>query len=882
MSNSSGNWTIFPGPLGMKAMAPPNVYFMDRDPTIYDIPVSNMDIWYNFDGQIIWQCLNMKINPSTLYQEADWALIYPQSGGGGLTIIHADVGDATEDGGEIYMLGGLNINTSNLGVNFPHQLTINLNDSVSITGTFTSVGNIAATNGTITADNGLIATTGGLTVAAGGITSTGVTTLHSLGIGAVQSSAGGVLSSSAGAQGTLLMGTGIASASVWGNLVSGDDSVLINTLTPGSIDLRAVGGGGGGNGENPVVFRYYQNGTVPNVLGNSAAPGYYAYGTGMALTQLVDVGNNVYAGDGAGAAAYFEAPATAKYCFTMGLYSLGSRGGNPSPVTFYISTVSGFQNDTQAANKSVISVEGIPGTTTPASYNSGWNATTILSLTLGDRVYFTANIAKANAANALPCGESSYIEGFLLNSGSVGIGNAKCAYNYGSTTVFASTAGTDYLLGNDFVLTESFDVGANVYPGSGLNDGNPAYFEAPVTGKYYFKFSITLRTTPVAEADVNFRLTIINTTTATNYDWPYSWNQAAGVEYTTQYSSYQVLSLAAGDIINFQWRVSTIPNGGSVRSTNISGFLIQGPNNPSFIDLPNTTQDFGEGYIAFNGLPSMSNFSQSGFPNTFLGTNSGSASAGFTGGANIGIGSLTLNAITTGTTNICIGYNVAPSLTTGVGNTIIGNQPAALLTTGTSNVAIGGSSLGTLTTGSRNVAIGVLASSGINAVGSDNIHIGYSTGIAAGADTNTLRIGNGTGGGAGQINRAIISGIRGIATGVADAIAVLIDSNGQLGTVSSSRRYKENIQHLTLGDEVLKLQPVTFTYKENGTPDFGLIAEEVAQVLPDIVVYKDGEPETVQYHKLPVLLLDALQKQDATIKELQWRIKNLENRAMGS
>jgi hypothetical protein len=102
---------------------------------------------------------------------------------------------------------------------------------------------------------------------------------------------------------------------------------------------------------------------------------------------------------------------------------------------------------------------------------------------------------------------------------------------------------------------------------------------------------------------------------------------------------------------------------------------------------------------------------------------------------------------------------------------------------------------------------------------------------------------------------------------VANAVQVLIDSNGQLGTLNSSRRFKEDIRDMAeRSRRLFDLWPVTFHYKEptdDGTKplEYGLIAEEVAQVYPDLVAYgADGHIETVQYHKLTPMLLNELQR----------------------
>ena len=106
----------------------------------------------------------------------------------------------------------------------------------------------------------------------------------------------------------------------------------------------------------------------------------------------------------------------------------------------------------------------------------------------------------------------------------------------------------------------------------------------------------------------------------------------------------------------------------------------------------------------------------------------------------------------------------------------------------------------------------------------------------------------------------------------ADAVAVVIDSNGQLGTVSSSRRYKQDINDMgNASDRLLEPHPVTFRYKDtyaNGERpiDHGLIAEEVADRFPELVVFnEENQPETVKYRLLSSMLLNELQKQHSTL-----------------
>jgi hypothetical protein len=162
---------------------------------------------------------------------------------------------------------------------------------------------------------------------------------------------------------------------------------------------------------------------------------------------------------------------------------------------------------------------------------------------------------------------------------------------------------------------------------------------------------------------------------------------------------------------------------------------------------------------------------------------------------------------------------------------------------------------------------------GYDVTGSDNIAIG-NKGIDG--ESATIRIGDA------DQTRAFIAGIRGTATGIGDALSVVIDSAGQLGTVSSSRRYKQDVSDMgASSSSVMDLRPVTFRHTKayaNGEKpiQYGLIAEEVAEVFPDLVVYnEEGQPETVKYHLLSVILLNELQQQEERISELEAKLDRL-------
>jgi hypothetical protein len=212
---------------------------------------------------------------------------------------------------------------------------------------------------------------------------------------------------------------------------------------------------------------------------------------------------------------------------------------------------------------------------------------------------------------------------------------------------------------------------------------------------------------------------------------------------------------------------------------------------------------------------------------------------------------------TTGGNNTFSGYQAGYNNTTGYNNTFTGYQAGYVNTTGQDNT-FSGYQAGFNNTGAANTFIGIGA--GINnTTGNNNIYIG-SVGAGTGNEDSTIRIGDT------YQYRAYIAGIYG--TNIGSGSYVLVSSSGQLGTLTSSRRFKEQIRDM--GDStsgLMKLRPVTFFYKpeyDKGqrTLQYGLIAEEVAEVYPDLVAYEaDGKPYTVKYQYLATMLLNEMQKQ---------------------
>jgi endosialidase-like protein len=257
--------------------------------------------------------------------------------------------------------------------------------------------------------------------------------------------------------------------------------------------------------------------------------------------------------------------------------------------------------------------------------------------------------------------------------------------------------------------------------------------------------------------------------------------------------------------------------------------------------------------------------------NVFLGPSAGNTT--MIGSGNTGIGFEALGGNTEGNFNTATGDDALANNNTGAFNTASGFVALLKNNGGSGNTAIGVSALFNNTIGFENIAVGHAA--GVNlTTGDSNIDIG-NPGVAG--DSETIRIGA-----AGTHTQAFLAGVRGVTTGVNDAVAVMIDSAGQLGTLSSSRRFKRNIEDMGDASQGLtKLRPVTFRYSASldpaGPPQYGLIAEEVAEVFPDLVVFDSGgQPETVRYHFLVPMLLNEVQKDRKTIADLTARLERLE------
>jgi hypothetical protein len=252
-----------------------------------------------------------------------------------------------------------------------------------------------------------------------------------------------------------------------------------------------------------------------------------------------------------------------------------------------------------------------------------------------------------------------------------------------------------------------------------------------------------------------------------------------------------------------------------------------------------------------------------------------------TGVANTAIGISALEKNKTGNDNTAMGPQALQNNTTGNFNTVIGTFALIGNTTGSNNTAIGGEALGDNAEGNGNTAIGHEALTHTFG-GNSNIALGDSAGINLTSGNNNIDIGNvGVAGESAKIRigtigthmHTFIAGINGVT--VAGGVGVIIDANGRLGTVTSSERFKDEIKPMDKASEaILKLEPVTFRYKHeldpNGIPQFGLVAEQVEKVDPDLVARDDqGKVYTVRYEAVNAMLLNEFLKEHRKVEELE-------------
>jgi hypothetical protein len=403
---------------------------------------------------------------------------------------------------------------------------------------------------------------------------------------------------------------------------------------------------------------------------------------------------------------------------------------------------------------------------------------------------------------------------------------------------------------------------------------------------------------------------------------------------STTLANAGVLSVTGNSDITASTVGGAVTLGDTATSTNTPSTIVKRDASGNFsagsvtlngvLNLPATTA--GTGIVYQGGSTLIHTY---GLWNFFAGEGAGNLTT--SGEMNTGVGYAALAKNTSGGDNTANGFQALVNNTSGNANTANGNSALAFNTSGGGNVANGVCALffntngcyntangedalfnntsgyyntaagnwvlQENTSGSRNTADGALALY-FNTSGSDNIALGYSAGYNLTTGNNNIDIGNQGVAGDNSVVRigttgtqtsTFIAGIYGNAA--ANGFAVYVNSSGQLGITTSSRRYKEGIQNMADASDVLyALKPVTFRYKPEidpkGIPQFGLIAEEVDKVNPDLVVRDDQHGiYTVRYEAVNAMLLNEflkqhgkVEKQAAEIEEQATEVQDLKAR----
>jgi hypothetical protein len=298
--------------------------------------------------------------------------------------------------------------------------------------------------------------------------------------------------------------------------------------------------------------------------------------------------------------------------------------------------------------------------------------------------------------------------------------------------------------------------------------------------------------------------------------------------------------------------------------------------------LLNNTTGFENTAVGFNALLSNT----TGLQNTAMGFSAlwsnidgfGNTATGLNplhdntiGNANTANGANALFHNTSGDNNTAIGFIALLANTTGFDNTANGASALNMNTTGFDNTANGNNALLLNRTGSDNIALGASAGQNLT-TGSHNIYIGNFGG--SNDESGKIRIGK-----AGGQNTTFIAGISG--ANVPDGVGVIVGMNGKLGTVVSSARFKDEIEPMDKASEaILALKPVTFHYKHEldpaGTPQFGLVAEDVEKLNPALVARDEqGKPYTVRYEAVNAMLLNEFLKEHRKVEQLERQVAAL-------
>jgi hypothetical protein len=344
--------------------------------------------------------------------------------------------------------------------------------------------------------------------------------------------------------------------------------------------------------------------------------------------------------------------------------------------------------------------------------------------------------------------------------------------------------------------------------------------------------------------------------------------------YNTGIGIYALLSLTDGKFCTGVGAGTLLVNNADQNTATGAGALLSNTTgslntaNGTFALFKNTTGSFN----VANGQEAL--FSNTtGNDNTAVGLNA--LFSNTTGSFNTALGRVAMGGNTTGINNTGIGWFALAANTTGVNDTAVGYNALTNDTSTGSNTAVGSDALFNNTTGADNTAIGGGALLN-NTTGNSNIALGDGAGLGVTTASNVIAIGAR---GADLGNSCYVGNIFGEPVDPATAIPVFVDTTGKLGTAFSSRRFKHDIKPMDKASEaILALKPVTFHYKSDNTntPQFGLVAEDVEKVNPDLVVLdKEGKPYAVRYDQVNAMLLNEFLKEHEKTEKLEATVASL-------
>ena len=346
-----------------------------------------------------------------------------------------------------------------------------------------------------------------------------------------------------------------------------------------------------------------------------------------------------------------------------------------------------------------------------------------------------------------------------------------------------------------------------------------------------------------------------------------SFNTAIGAGTLALNNANENTATGAGALLNNTIGVNNVANGAFALFSNTEGSYNTAAGDQALFS--NTT---GTVNTAIGAGALFSN--TTGYDNTAIGGDFVLFS-NTTGGYNTAVGVFALAGNTTGGNNTANGAGALQNNTTGFYNTANGDFALTSNTTGLSNTANGYSALAFNTTSSYNTANGMSAL--YHSTGSGNIGLGAFAGANVTTANNVICIGTD---GNNEDNSCYVGNIFGATS--ANGVAVLVNSNGRLGTMTSSKRFKEHIKPMdNMSEALYSLKPVSFRYRKEfdsaGTSQLGLVAEDVEKIDPDLVVRdKEGKPYSVRYDQVNAMLLNEFLKEHKASMEEQKRVEQLE------